>query len=425
MGGSPSSQLRRKLAVFYTASVPAFELREIANGRWGLVWIIDRSLPDVDDRVRSLGRIGAIADVTGLDVDEAADAVGRFQPAGVVSFNETSLAPTGAIAARLGLPGNSPETVRRLHNKVAQRDALAAHGLCTPRYRAVRVDRTTATVNGALTGLTFPVVIKPQEGSGSRETHRARDVPELHDAISSIARASTSGPVELIVEEYLPDHWQREDRPYADYVSVESVTCQGKTSHVAVVAKTALAEPFIETGDFVPPTLPSTVVDEILDTAGRAVRAMGVTSGVSHTEIKWTPHGPRVIEINGRTAGGEIPQMLSLAGGPSLLEIASLTALDECVLPDAAPPRYSRVGFAFVAAPPVSASRLVRMDNLDQVSRLPGVAAVTAVRRPGDPVNWRDGYEARLFSVYGAADDHDQMWRVRDEIARLVRLEFE
>jgi hypothetical protein len=146
-------------------------------------------------------------------------------------------------------------------------------------------------------------------------------------------------------------------------------------------------------------------------------------ASLSHTEFKSTTHGPRVIEINGRVAGGEISQMLSLAGGPSLLEVASQAALGEYVSFDR-PAACSRVGYSFVAVPPVGASRLVRMNNLDQVSRLSGVSAVTAIRGPGDAVRWRDGFEGRLLSVHGAVDDHDQMWKLRDEIAHTVQLEF-
>lgn len=423
MRASAHSTHPRALAVIYTPFVPILQLCECAHGRWSLIWIVDRSIPGTAEDIGSLRRLGSIADITDLDAEQMVDTVATFCPTGVISFGEETLVLAALIADRLGLPGNSAATVRRLHNKASQREALAAHGVCTPAFRRVSVEHSIAHIESGVNRLTFPVVIKPQEGSGSRETHRARDAHELLSLIENIRRATGSDQLELIVEEYLPDSWPRSDRPDADYVSVESVISAGRIGHITVTGKTALAEPFLETGDFVPSNLSCDATAGIFTTTEHALRALEAATGVYHTEIKLTPQGPRVIEVNGRVAGPPIPEMLSLAGGPSLFDLASQAALGLPV--ECHPTTCARVGFTFIASPPLGATRLARMENLHLVSRLPGVAVIEALRRPGDTVSWRDGFEARVLSVYGAVDDHEEMWRVRDEIARLVRLEFE
>ena len=66
----------------------------------------------------------------------------------------------------------------------------------------------------------------------------------------------------------------------------------------------------------------------MLDLATAALRALGVRTGGFHTEIKLTPDGPRVIEVNGRLGGG-VPEMLLQASGESLMRLSMRVALGE------------------------------------------------------------------------------------------------
>ena len=68
-------------------------------------------------------------------------------------------------------------------------------------------------------------------------------------------------------------------------------------------------------------------------------------TGGSHTEVKLTPDGPRVIEVNGRLGGG-IPEMLFQASGESIMRLSMRIALGErIVLGDPVP--CSRIGWRF------------------------------------------------------------------------------
>ena len=118
----------------------------------------------------------------------------------------------------------------------------------------------------------------------------------------------------------------------ADYVSVETFVSCGRTSHAAVTGKIALADPFRETGSFIPAHLSADTLNAVLDVASAAVDAIGVTLGAFHTEIKLTPDGPRVIEVNGRLGGGALPDVFTLACGESPHRLAGRVALGEEVV---------------------------------------------------------------------------------------------
>ena len=118
--------------------------------------------------------------------------------------------------------------------------------------------------------------------------------------------------------------------PYAAYVSVESVVAAGVISHLALTGRFPLAENFRETGFFIPAALGRRRRGGGARLATSAIEALGVTTGCLHTEIKFTPEGPRIIEVNGRVGGG-VPEMLERAAGVALLELTLRVALGEAV----------------------------------------------------------------------------------------------
>lgn len=158
-------------------------------------------------------------------------------------------------------------------------------------------------------------------------------------------------PTDLLVEYLFADLWRRDQSAYADFVSVESVVTQGTISHLAITGRSTLQEPFIETGSFIPSNLAPDVAAAAMDVAGYAIAALGVRSGVMHTEAKVTPDGPHIVEVNGR-AGGSVPELLNLAsdGAHSILRIACrAAALGESLAFDATLP-CERVGYSPRAA---------------------------------------------------------------------------
>jgi hypothetical protein len=48
------------------------------------------------------------------------------------------------------------------------RDGLAAHGICTPNYGPITVDRATGRIDGQLDELTFPVVVNPKRAPAAK-----------------------------------------------------------------------------------------------------------------------------------------------------------------------------------------------------------------------------------------------------------------
>lgn len=413
---------RPGLAVMYRPHVLVLQLLEAAAGQWRYIWLVDQATGGVDEALRMLNRTGSVADVTDLDADEAAAALTAHRPTGIISFDENDFMRATLIGHQLGLPVNSPETVRRLTNKWDQRMALQSAGLPVPSFWPVRRDLDASARDRLCATVHYPAILKPQKAVGSQDAFRIPDAATLRTILDEISDRGVDGS-DLIIEELLADGWPRERHPFADFVSVESILSAGRISHLAVTGRATLAEPFRETGNFIPAFIDVGMREAVADTAEQAIRATEAVIGVFHTEVKITPDGPRVIEVNGRVGGAGIPEILMLAGGHSILNVACRVALGESLHFEELLP-CSRVGYSVIAPPPLDASVLYRLENLDAVSHLPGVSVVAANRHDGDPVSWREGYDGRLYWVYAVADDHDAMWAVRDRIHETVKVAY-
>ena len=168
-----------------------------------------------------------------------------------------------------------------------------------------------------------------------------------------------------------------------------------------------MAENFRETGFFIPAVLDDRDEAAVLNLATQAIEALGVTTGCLHTEIKFTPDGPRVIEVNGRVGGG-VPEMLRRASGLSLVEMTLRLALGE-LLRFKGPVATDRIGFRFFLQPPSVSGTVATIDGIDAVSQHPAVDAITVHQGPGAVLDWKDGSRNHIMAVVGSAGDYDEL----------------
>ena len=154
------------------------------------------------------------------------------------------------------------------------------------------------------------------------------------------------------------------------------------------------------------------------------MRAVGVETGCLHTEIKFTPDGPRVIEVNGRLGGG-VPLILEMATG-CFGAATRPWRWRWAVLPTVRPWfRASGIGFRLLFQAPLEARKVLAVEGLERVSRLPGARSATLHRPPGTDIDWRTGTNDYVYSVLGVADDYDQLRDVARVAEATVRLRFE
>jgi biotin carboxylase len=392
---------------YHPRSFGTFEVAKAAEGVCRLVWVVDTGMPEVDSMSRLLRRLGDLVDVAGMSVDDAAASIATSRPDGLLALHDSLLPWTARVAEQLELPFIAPGVAESLADKYAQRTALRAGGLAVPGFwRIPGVDDVQAWADLAAQA-SFPALLKPRIGLGSHDVVRVQSMDELQLRLADLRGESDSQPGRLLLEEYLHDRPSDEGRDFAGYVSVESIVSDGHASHLAITGRFPPTEPFRETGFFIPSALDDADRRDVLDTAGAAIAALGVTHGCLHTEIKLTPQGPRVIELNGRMGGGT-PDMLAAVTDIDLMAIAMRLALGERIVFDDMP-HWKGVVYVLYAHAPTSMHRILAVDGLDRLRSNPSVDRVMLNRGPGHNVDWREGNWGHVFSVHGVVADHAEL----------------
>lgn len=310
-------------------------------------------------------------------------AAGRAELAAITSTSD-GLLPTAARAAReLGLPGPDPDTLAAAGDKVVQRRAFTGHNVPSPAW-------TTASspeqVVEALERLGGRAVVKPVRGSGSVGTRLVEDSDGARHHARELLGGLHTGRTEacLLVEEY---------------VEGEQFSVELFGGEAIGITRNYLGPPpsFVEIGHDFPAVLDPVRHDALAEAAVAAVRALDVTWGPAHVEIRVGSDGPKVIEVNARLAGGMIPELVRLAGGVDLVEATLAAWLGEVADLES---RWDRAA-SLRAVLALRRGRLEAVEAFDESS----CVRFLAVRRAGDLVGGFGDFRDRVGYVIASAHD--------------------
>ncbi len=407
MDPSQSNRRRPLVAVGYgPRCVPVMQLAESAAGVCDLLWMIDGSIPQMGEMADLLNRFGPVVDVSGLDVERMTKALSAYEPDGLATYLDAGMVGYAGVAAALDLPFHTASTAAALTDKSRQRQVLADAGLPMPACQVIAPDQAEPSLADIESEVGWPAILKPRSAQGSRYTFLARDRVELARLLDALG----PGRPEMVLEGYLADDPARVDSDYAAYVSVESVVAAGQISHLALTGRFPLAENFRETGFFIPAALDDAEQQQVLALATAAIEALDVRTGCLHTEVKFTPDGPRIIEVNGRVGGG-VPEMLERAAGIPLLELTLRVALGEDIRIDG-PVTTERIGYRFFLQPPAVSATVATIEGVERVSDHPRVDTISVHQGPGADLDWRDGSRTHIMAVVGSTADYDELQAV-------------
>ena len=235
---------------------------------------------------------------------------------GITSIGSDLAMKTVSYAAEaLGLPANSAEAVLRSTDKHAMRLAFEANHDPSPRSILV-----TSYDDVPLSELSFPLIVKPLDRSGSRGITRLESPDGLKEAIEAARECGFKK--QALLEEYA------EGKEY----SVESISHNGKHTILAITEKFTTGSPhFIETGHLEPSGLDEAMTEHVKRVITHALSSLGITLGAGHSEIKIDSSGNiRLIEIGGRMGGDLIgSDLVPLSTGYDFVKAVILCALGE------------------------------------------------------------------------------------------------
>ena len=291
----------------------------------------------------------------------------------VGSYGEVEQDHAARIAAALGLPMHTPETVAAVHDKALMRERLKAAGIDDTPARNVT---SLAEARAFADRYGYPLIAKPVQGAGSAYVARIDGPDELEGGFERAGTVSDFSSGTVLLERFL----------HGPQVSVEGLSENGEHLVVGVTAKFSEPEHLVEVGHVCPADLDDTTRKSITLYVSSVLDALGVRDGATHTELVLTPEGPRIIETHVRLAGDEIPDLVREAYGVDLVECVARQALGMPALDDAArtlaerTPQASAIWYAVPGAP----GTLRAVEGIGDAEGMPGVTSVRAMLSPGD-----------------------------------------
>ena len=270
-----------------------------------------------------------VVSVTPGDAERSADRImaSTGPVAAVVAADTPMLILAAVIAGRMGLPHNPVDAVTAACDKAAQRRRWAAAQVAQPAFRVVPAAAAEDALRRAAAEVGWPCVVKATSLSASQGVLRADDpaaaVAAARRVREVLATAARPGPEPLLVEEYVP----------GPELSIDGLLTAGTLTVTAVFDKpwTPEGPTFEETLLITPSRLTEPVLAAAIYAAGRAARALGLTHGPIHAELRIDQRGgrarPVMLELAARCIGGLCSRALRFPGGTSLEELVLAHAL--------------------------------------------------------------------------------------------------
>ena len=302
----------------------------------------------------------------------AADAVlafARDHPIqGVVGVDDDTAILAAGIAERLKLRGNPVQAALAARDKHRQRELLAKAGVPVPRFLLKRLTDDPREVGKTIT---YPCVLKPLRLSASRGVIRANNATEFVTAHARLKAIVCDADENYLIEEFIPGY----------EVALEGLVMNRRLHVLALFDKPdPLDGPFFEETIYVTPsTIPAGLQATIVQCAERAVRALEITEGPVHAELRYNERGAFVIELAARPIGGRCSAVLRF-GTSSLEEIIVRHALG-MPIPSL---QRERLAAGVMMIPIPGAGALQEVRGVAEAKAVPLIEDVQITAHPGE-----------------------------------------
>jgi len=307
---------------------------------------------------------------------------------GVAAVGDRPAVLAAKAAEMLQLPFHPPSAARACNDKNLARQYYEAAGMKVPWYF-----RTVSEDNAALAE--YPCVLKPIRSTASRGVIRADNPAEFVSAFRRIARM---GEHDVQVEGYI------DGREYA----LEGLVTDGHLRVLAIFDKPdPLTGPFFEETIYITPSREPTHIQAALaETAAQAVKALGLTHGPVHIELR----GTQILETAARPIGGLCGKALRFDGGVPLEELVLRHALGE----DISTLNREQTASGVMMVPIPRGGVYESVDGVEQAAAIPAVEDVIITAQRGEhliPLPEGSSYLGFIFARAESADDVEEALR--------------
>ncbi|MBE5843555.1 MAG: ATP-grasp domain-containing protein [Butyrivibrio sp.] len=347
--------------------------------------------------------------ISTIDKEAVLEAAKKYKPDFVVT--STSDLPVRTVAwvnEQLGREGGiAYEDAICATDKAAMRVRMKECGVPIPDFH-VAGSKEEFLEKTNLLGDKF--VCKPADNAASRgvvlvdKNELKADGKNLEEELLKIYEYthSFSRSGEVLVEELMT----------GPEVSVESITVDGEPHIITITDKLITKEPyFVETGHTEPSRLFKYQQEDIRQVAFKAIKALNMSYGSNHTEIKVTPTGAKLVEIAARLGGDYITsRLVPLSTGVDMIDCDLSSAVGDKVNYEKTLDKGSAIRFIYFNEDEENEREHVikAIDGVSDAQSVPGVTEVVLYKNVGDTAGRLKSSNDRIGHVIATGKDADE-----------------
>jgi biotin carboxylase len=281
---------------------------EISKKGFNSVALITRDrFPGMLHRLHSCE--GFAQSVKAYDFEEAVEKLSGLNIKAIIPGSDSALKMSDCLAEYFALIGNPVATRQARTNKLAMKHQLRSRGVVATQSVGITLDHL---LKGGLLELEFPAVVKPSQGTGSKNVKVCHNRGDVYKALAAIESAN-EGHVEeergALIEEFIegPEYFvatanygRNKNKQILCFAEYEKVRVGNNPS----VYKNIRSLP--------PMSLEASKAFEYINKVNEALEA---DYGINDVEFKINDKGHFIVEQNGRLPGANVPSLVEVCTG--------------------------------------------------------------------------------------------------------------
>lgn len=375
---------------------------------------LDTIVADMNPNALGFAVEGVVKEVVStIDIPAILEIAKKHNIDGIMTLaTDMPMRAVATVAKELGLVGISMDTAIKATNKAEMREALNKFGVPIPMFFRVSAKEQYNNAVRKIEDAGYKCIVKPADNSGSRGIVLLDNFnPETVDKAYDYARKySRSG--ELMVEEYME----------GPEVSVETLSIKGECHVIQITDKLTTGAPyFVEMGHSQPSRLSEEIKNKIKKLAIDANYAIGIMDGPSHTEIKVTKDGPKIVELGARLGGDNITtSLVPLSTGVDMVECCIKIALGEEFDIEQKWCKGSAVRYF-----EQDKGKILDISNVDAARKMDGIHDICVVHQVGEIVDGIKSSGDRIGFVIAQADTAEQAVNICENAKKMINIVME
>ncbi len=241
-------------------------------------------------------------------INTIASYVKKYHLEGIFTLREEAIPLVCEVAKQCSLPTNTTKAAINCRNKLSMRELFLEHGLNVPKF----LDINTQSYQQISQQLGSHFIIKPKGGLASSGVclidseesfnNHLNTLKEISDSDFSFTKDKVNGGFAgIIAEEFIEGE---------EYV-VESFSVDSKVYPLSIGYKGCAQGPFFEESVYISlDDHNSDKARELIEQTQHAVKALGITMGPSHTELRFKDDKAYVLEVGARIGGSGVSHFI-------------------------------------------------------------------------------------------------------------------